>query len=159
MLRSKPQRTPSSAPTTSLVVQVRDWLAIVAIIAGAIWAGIEFFWDKLIAPRLESALVQISSSSSVVGRTDCCVLMEVETKLHNSGRRDAFIHTSHIVAGAKKVHAVTKPKAQTIAELNEKLLERHLDLPAITGTVAEDVLYSGVAGPTGEEFLCLALAI
>jgi hypothetical protein len=131
-------------------------LAIWAIIIGGIWAGIEFFWDKLVAPQFEPALVQISSSSSVVGRTDCCVLVEVETKLHNSGRRNAFVHASHIVIGAKKVAAVATSNAQTIGDLNEKLVERHLDLSEATSTVALDMLY-GAAGPTGEEFLLLSV--
>ena len=157
MLRYKPQHTPSSsAPTTSLVVQVRDWLAILTIIAGAIWAAVVFYWDKLIAPQFEPAIVQISGSSSIVGRTDCCVLVEVETKLYNSGRRDAFIHASHIAAGAKKVDSVAKLEVQTIRDLNAKLLEKQLDLPAIAGIVALDVLY-GAAGPTGEEFLLLGV--
>ena len=154
MLRTKPHRTPSTEPTTSLVVQVRDWLAILAIVAGGMWAATEFFWDKVIAPRLESALVQISSSSNVVGRTDCCVLLEIETKLHNSGRRDAYIHASHFVVGAKKLDAVAKPDSKKISDFNEEFLERHLNLPVATGSVPLDALY-GAAGPAGHEFLLL----
>lgn len=156
MLRRTSAQRASRSPGRLSLTQLRDGLAIVALVLGGVWAGIEFFWDKLIAPRLESALVQVSSTSTLVGRTDCCVLVEVEATLHNTGRRAVYIHASHIAAGAKKLQTVARLDVQKVADLNDNFLERHMNRPPASGTLALDPLYGSI-GPGGEEFLLLSV--
>lgn len=118
MLKRRQQGQSNQGRTRSFIAEVREWLTVLAIIAGGAWAGVAFFWDRLIAPRFERTLVQVSSSSSVVGRTDCCVLVEIETTLRNAGRRDAHIPSSHFVTGAKNVGPIANMHANTIGALN-----------------------------------------
>lgn len=153
MLRRTSAQRASRSPGRLSLTQLRDGLAIVALVLGGVWAGIEFFWDRLIAPRLESSLVQISTSQTLVGRTECCVLVELEARLHNTGRRDVYIHASHIAAGAKKLEAVTRLDAPRISDLNEAFVGKHLQLAALPDG-ALDTLY-GVTGPVNGDFVLL----
>jgi hypothetical protein len=143
---------PPAPASASRLSRLRDALAIVALVLGGVWAGVEFFWDKLIAPRLEAALVQISSAATIVGRTPCCVLAELEVKLHNSGRRDVYIHASHLAAGARRLEAVPL-NAPRIADLNEEFGQRHRQFAAPGGDTLEP-LY-GAAGPAAGDYVLL----
>jgi len=150
-IRRRPSRPPAPVPVSRLS-RLRDALAIAALVLGGVWAGVEFFWDKLIAPQLEASLVQISSTPALVGRTPCCVLVELEVKLHNSGRRAVYIHASHLAAGARRLEAVPL-NAPRIADLNEEFGQRHRQFATLGGDTLEP-LY-GAAGPAPGDYVLL----
>jgi hypothetical protein len=149
-LSTRKNRAPASP---SLATRLRDVVAIPTLILGGLWAAVQFFYDRIIAPQLEPSLVQMSGSSSVVGRSDCCVLIDFEVKLTNLGKRDTFLHTSQAVVGVKRMEVLSPIPEDSIKTINRSFQRSRA---VLSGADSSEMTY-GASGPVGSEYLLLAL--
>ena len=144
-------------PSVSRLSRLRDWLAIFAVVIGGAWAGVSFFYDRWIAPLLEPSVVHVEATTRTIGRSSCCILIEVEAKLFNGGKRSTYLHTSQIAIGAKSLSDLPPALPPSVVEqVNFQLRTRHEDAQLASEVPLEDIQY-GPSRPTGSQFLVLAI--
>jgi len=113
--RSEKSSETSAAPSLSKVGAV---VTIVSTLAAGFWITFQFTYSKWVEPRLSPAVIQISTDATYVATTKCCYLYEVNTKLENKGRREAIIHASHQVVGARRLATYDDTSKPAVEAMN-----------------------------------------
>ena len=104
------------------VTRLKEWLTVTAIVGGGAWAGIEFFWDRQVAPLLVPTLVQGDNSHKVVMTTDCCSYVEITMKFTNVGKRPAYVVTSNFVIGSRSLTLEMSEESYSLEQSNTTVL-------------------------------------
>jgi hypothetical protein len=123
--------------------RIKNWLVLPAAVAGVIWAGVQFFYDRTITPRFEPAVIEISGAAVPVGSIDCCDLFNLEVVLQNTGRRNVHMHASHIAVGAIALHSSQSNANLSTESLNNVTLRRHYEFAQSTWAAASSGKYVG----------------
>lgn len=137
------------------VTRLRDWLAVAAIVLGGLWAATEFFWDRVVAPLLEPALIQGETTHRIVSETDCCVFAEISFKFTNHGKRSAHLITSNLVVGARSMKLLARSDGFDQEQENSRVLATRANVTSDGLRAAELPLHFGTAVPATSSYAVL----
>lgn len=121
----KKEVSPRSA--SEVVSYIGIGLTALSLLGGGLWVAFQFFYIKVIEPRLSSAVIQIFSEPILVRKMQCCYLYEITTKMENKGRRDLVIQASHQLVGSKSLEVLEAISPDDIKNANLNLLRRRLE--------------------------------
>jgi len=141
ILRGKNRRIEkkSSEPAAALS-RVKDWLAVIALVAGGAWAATVFVYEKYWEPRLSPASLDFTAVVVPSHETECCLYLNLDVTIKNVGRREAHLETAYIAVGGNEfVPRTDATSARPTAQYKALQSIANVELARTTAAVFGDI--------------------